>query len=70
MSLVSKSILAEILCVLFTLTSLFASDWKKVQANWIFLYSLEWNKNMCSCATTDTGHAQRSYLTVARVSVA
>ena len=32
--------------------------------------SRERNKNMWSYATTDTGHAQRSYLTVARLSVA
>ena len=51
----SLSILAEILCVLLTLTLSFASDW---------------NKNMWSCAITDTAHAQRSYLTVARLSVA
>ena len=33
LSLVSKSILAEILCVLFTVTSSFASDKKKVQVS-------------------------------------
>ena len=36
----------------------------------LFFQSREWNENMWSCATTDTGHAQRSYLTAARLSVA
>ena len=31
-NLVSKSILAEVLCVLFTLTSSFDSDWKKTSS--------------------------------------
>ena len=54
------SILAEIFCVLFTSS----------QLNFFF-QSREWNKNMWSCATTNTGgHAQRSYLTVARLWVA
>ena len=38
---------------------------KKVQASWTFFWSHEWNKNMWSCATTDIGNAQRSYLIVA-----
>ena len=38
---------------------------KKVKASWTS-FSVEWNQNMWFCATTDTGHAQISYLTVAR----
>ena len=51
------SILAEIICVLFTLTSSFVADRKKIQASWscFFFQSREWNKNVWSCATIDTG---------------
>ena len=40
---------------------------KKFKLVELFFQSRERNKNMWSCATTDTGHAQRSYLTVARL---
>ena len=63
-----KSVLAKILCVLFTLRSLFASDSKKLVNR--FFKLCEWSKNMWSCATTDTAHAQRSYLTAARLTFA
>ena len=43
---------------------------KKFKLVELFFQSRKWNKNMCSCATIDTGHAQRFYLTVARLSVA
>ena len=56
-SLALNVFLVEILDVLFTLTSSFASDCQ----------SREWSKNMWSYATTDTGHAQISYLTAARL---
>ena len=36
----------------------------------LFFQLRKWSKNMWSCAATDTGHPQRSYLTVARISVA
>ena len=65
------SILADFLWVLFTLTLSFASDRKKVQVSWTFFSVARMKKkNMWSCATTGTGHAQRSYLTVARLLVA
>ena len=57
------SILAEIFCVWFTLTSSSASDWKKSPSlnffsvagewwrqTWTFFQSREWNKNMGCCA--------------------
>ena len=55
-SLVSKSIYFSrySLCFIYFDVS-FASYWKKLQANWIFFQSHEYNKNMWSCATTDTG---------------
>ena len=40
----SKWILVEILCVIFTLTSSFVSDWKKVQASWSFFQSCKRSK--------------------------
>ena len=43
---------------------------KKFKLVELFFQSREWNKNMRSCATTDTGNAQRSYLKVAWLSVA
>ena len=36
----------------------------------LFFQSREWSENMWSCATTDIAHAQRSYLTVARLTIA
>ena len=58
----NRSIIAEILCVLFTLTSSSASDWKKRSSLLIFFQSREQSKNMWSCGITDTGHAQRPIL--------
>ena len=62
----SLKILAEIVCVIiFNILYLFwrhhsPATEKKLQASWNFFQSHEWNKNVCSCATTDTRHAQRS----------
>ena len=56
-SLALNVFLVEILDVLFTLTSSFASDCQ----------SHELSKNMWSCATADTRHAQISYLKAARL---
>ena len=55
-SLVSKSIYFSrySLCFIYFDVS-FVSYWKKLQTNWFFFQSHEYNKNMWSRATTDTG---------------
>ena len=65
-----EKVLAEVLCVLFTLRHHSPATEKNVHANWTFFQSRKRNKNIWSCAKTNTGHAQISYLTVARLSVA
>ena len=65
-----ESTWVKILRVLRTLMSLFVSDWKKVQTSWTFFQSRKRSKIMWSCASTDTAHAQRSYITAARLAVA
>lgn len=66
----SKPILVEILCVSFTLCHHWLATEKKVEASWTSFQSHNWSKNLWSCATTDTLHAQRFYLTIAQLPVA
>ena len=65
----SKPILVEILCVSFTLCHHWLATEKKVEASWTSFQSHNWSKNLWSCATTDTLHAQRFYLTIAQLPV-
>ena len=67
-AILNLSILVEILCLLWRHHSPVTEN--KVKLAELFFQSGEWIKNMLSCATTDTAHAQRSYLTVAQLSVA
>ena len=61
MSLVlNLSILAEILCVVFTLRHHSPATEKKFRLVELFFS----RANERPCATTETGHTQRSYLTV------
>ena len=46
-----------------------SSRWNDLELNFFFQLH-KWTENMWSCAITDTEHAQRSYLTVAQLSVA
>ena len=46
-----------------------SSRWNDLELNFFFQLH-KWNESMWSCAITDTEHAQRSYLTVAQLSVA
>ena len=48
----------------------FASNQKEVRAGCNFFQLQEQSKNMWSCATTDTAHAERSYLTVVQFTFA
>ena len=43
---------------------------KKFKLVKLFFHLHRWSKNMWSCAVTDTGHAQRCYLTITQLSVA
>ena len=43
---------------------------KRFKSVKLFFQSREWSKSMCSFATTDTAHAQRSYLIIAQLAFA
>ena len=66
-SLVFKSIYfsREALCFIYFDVTIRQRLKKKLKQVEVFFQSREWKKNMWSCTATNTGHAQRSYLTVA-----
>ena len=55
--------------VYFTKSIISLSDIFYLKLIELFFQSRDWSKNMKFCAKTDTVHAQRSYLTVARFSI-
>ena len=63
MSLVSKSIYFSRDSLCFIYFDVIICQWlkKKFKLVEVFFQSCEWNKNMWSCATADTAHAQISY---------